>query len=91
MNENELFCNQQMILEQYFRFLASFVWEKAKELVEKERDCQRHQQNQSSILSSMMTGLAQLSLADKNYNNLHFLAPKGFLRKDVFVLKQSID
>lgn len=87
MNQSDLFSAQQLILEQYFKMMASFLWEKAKELVEKERDCQRHQQNQSSILSSMMTGLAQLSLADKNYHNLHFLAPKGFLRKDVFVFK----
>jgi hypothetical protein len=87
MNENELLSHEQSILEQYFQFIALFLWDKAKELVEKERDCQRSQhQNQSSILSSMMTALAQLSLADKNYINLNFLAPKGFLRKDVLVL-----
>ena len=85
MSDQSLFSSQQTILEQYFKHLSCFMWEKAKELVEKERDCQRHQHNQSSILSSMMTALAQLALADKNYINLNFLAPKGFLRKDVLV------
>ncbi|CAG2104046.1 unnamed protein product [Medioppia subpectinata] len=63
--------------------LRLFLWDKAKEVVEKERDSQRLQQNQSSIMCSMMTALAQMSVADKNYIHLHFLAPKGFLRKDV--------
>lgn len=83
MGDQNLLSGQENLMEQYFKYLSSFMWDKAKELVEKERDCQRHHHNQSSILSSMMTALAQLALADKNYVNLHFLAPKGFLRKDV--------
>ncbi|CAG2167433.1 unnamed protein product [Oppiella nova] len=79
----DVVSSQETILEQYFTLNAVFLWDKAKEMVEKERDSHRHQQNQSSIMSSMMTALAQLSLADKNYIHLHFLAPKGFLRKDV--------
>lgn len=81
--------HQQLILEKYNSLMGQFCWDKAKELVEKERDSHTSQRgghhHTSSIVSSMQTALSQLAQADKNYMSLNFLAPKGFLRKEVFV------
>lgn len=76
------------LLKQFFLYHSNFLWDKAKEYIERERDQFRatqqsiHGLSGHSILVSLMNALAQLTLADKNYLALQFLSSKVFQRKD---------
>lgn len=86
MDDKDLVLNRiQSLIENYSFTMSQFSWDKAKDMVEKERDILSNKNSFqiSYMVSSMLTALAQLSLAEKNYLSLNFLAPKGFLRKDV--------
>ena len=86
MDDKDLVFNRiQSLIENYSFTMSQFNWDKAKDMVEKERDILSNKNSFqiSYLVSSMLTALAQLSLAEKNYLSLNFLAPKGFLRKDV--------
>ena len=86
MDDKDLVLNRiQSLIENYSFTMSQFSWDKAKDMVEKERDILSNKNSFqiSYLVSSMLTALAQLSLAEKNYLSLNFLAPKGFLRKDV--------
>ena len=77
----------EQLLEQYFIYHTNFLWDRAKEYIEHERDAFRaaHHSHVSSILASMMSALIQLTLVDKNYLTLQFFSSKVFQRKDSFV------
>lgn len=77
----------EALMEQYLIFHTNFLWDKAKEFIEHERDTFRaaHQSHVSSILASLMNALSQLTLADKNYLTLQFFSSKVFQRKDSYV------
>lgn len=86
MDDKDLVFNRiQSLIQNYSFTMSQFNWDKAKDMVEKERDILSNKNSFqiSYLVSSMLTALAQLSLAEKNYLSLNFLAPKGFLRKDV--------
>lgn len=76
------------MLEQFFIFHTNFLWEPAKTYIERERDAFRASHHGhghgscSSVLSSLMGCLGQLTLADKNYLTLQFFSSKVFQRKD---------
>lgn len=74
----------ESVLEQFFILHTNFLWDKAKEYIERERDVFRagHHSHCSSILASLMNSLAALTLADKNYLTLQFFSSKVFQRKD---------
>lgn len=78
----------EALLKQFFLYHSNFLWDKAKEYIERERDQFRatqqsiHGLSGHSILVSLMNALAQLTLADKNYLALQFLSSKVFQRKD---------
>lgn len=67
-----------------------FGFERAKEIADKEKEqALKGHMHGSNCASSgftwviLTTATAQLALTEKGYMNLAFLAPKGFLRKDV--------
>jgi len=77
-------------LDNFWNELSIFSFERAKEMADKEKETAL--KTQSSHLGSsgfnwviLSTALSQLAFAEKAYTNLSFLAPKGFLRKDVNV------
>jgi len=86
-----------LTLDKFWGEVSIFSFEKAKEIAdkEKERALKTHvQTSQGSPTPSsnggggftwviLTTALAQLAFTEKAYVNLVFLAPKGFLRKDV--------
>ncbi|XP_071955184.1 KICSTOR subunit 2-like [Antedon mediterranea] len=71
---------EQSILEVYFVALGQYNYDRAKELVEKEREVVRSQSN-SSTWVSMLSMLSRLAVAEKNYASLTYLNPKWLFGK----------
>lgn len=77
--------------------VAIFSFDRGKEIAEKEKERALKNPGQSQQGSSsgftwviITNALAQLSQTEKAYVNLTFLAPKGFLRKDVSIVYSVI-
>lgn len=81
MECDDFLVKEQRVLELYFSNIGHFNYDKAKEIVEKERDglCKT---GANYLFSSVLTALSQMALAEKLYMSLQYLAPKSFLRKD---------
>ena len=74
---------EDTVLESYFVYISNFSHEKAKEVVEKERDVARV--SSGSSWSQLVSVLINLSNAEKTYHSLTFLIPRSgsvFLRKE---------
>ena len=74
---------EDTVLESYFVYISNFSHEKAKEVVEKERDVTRV--SSGSSWSQLVSVLINLSNAEKTYHSLTFLIPRSgsvFLRKE---------
>ncbi|KAK3576014.1 hypothetical protein CHS0354_014856 [Potamilus streckersoni] len=69
---------QEEILEHFFSLLSQFAFDKAKELVEKERDA--HKATFGSYWALMVHCLIQFASAEKSYMSLTFLEQKWFAR-----------
>ena len=76
--------NFEILLEQYFAYHSNFLWDKAKEFLETERDRlkARHPSCGASIVVALFNALSQLNLAEKNYMQLQFFSQKFLQRKD---------
>ncbi|XP_054720112.1 KICSTOR subunit 2-like [Uloborus diversus] len=81
-NAEDIISKQQAVLDDYFSLLGNFAFDKAKEFLEKEREAAVKNHSVAPFFSSALSAFAQLATAEKNYANLVFLGPKGFLRKD---------
>ncbi|XP_064480136.1 KICSTOR subunit 2-like [Ornithodoros turicata] len=79
MEEDEFFAYERGVLEAYFSALGRFNFDKAKEIVEKERDVTVKSLH---LFSCVLTALSQLAVAEKLYMSLQYVVPKSFLRKD---------
>ena len=74
---------EDSILESYFVYISNFSHDKAKEVVEKERDVARV--SSGSSWSQLVSVLINLANAEKTYHSLTFLIPRSgsvFLRKE---------
>lgn len=74
---------ENAILDSYFVYISNFSHDKAKEVVEKERDVARV--SSGSSWSQLVSVLINLSNVEKTYHSLTFLIPRSgsvFLRKD---------
>ena len=74
---------ENTILDNYFVYISNFSHDKAKEVVEKERDVARV--SSGSSWSQLVSVLISLSNVEKTYHSLTFLIPRSgsvFLRKD---------
>ena len=70
-------------LESYFVYISNFSHDKAREVIEKERDSSRG--SSGSSWSQLVSVLINLSTAEKTYHSLTFLTPRSgsvFLRKE---------
>lgn len=81
MDCDDFLAKEQKVLELYFSSLGHFNYDKAKEIVEKERDA-LFKTGANYLFSSVLTALSQMAVAEKLYMSLQYLAPKSFLRKD---------
>lgn len=80
-----------LLSDRFWAEMSVFTFERAKEIADKEKEqaLKSHMHGNNYCASSgftwviLTTAMAQLALAEKSYMNLAFLAPKGFLRKDV--------
>jgi len=79
MAENCSTKKEEQFLSSYFNSLAQSSFDKAKELVDKDRD---NGKNQNGIWHYLMGTLSQLAVTEKSYMSLLFLVPKSFLRKE---------
>jgi len=77
-------------VDRFWAEIGIFSFEKAKEIAEKEKEraLKTHVQTNQGSSSGftwviLTTAMGQIAFAEKAYVNLVFLAPKGFLRKDV--------
>jgi len=66
--------------------LCAFSFEEAKGLVEK----QGAQKNNDPLWGFLLQVVANITVVEKQYLNLSFLAPKGFLRKEVRQIQAKI-
>ncbi|XP_064652423.1 KICSTOR subunit 2-like isoform X2 [Lineus longissimus] len=73
---------EQALLESFFSCLSQFAYDKAKELMEKERD--GHKATFGSSWGLLMHSMANMAMNEKTYTSLVYLSPKWFGRKDVF-------
>jgi len=67
------------MLFQYFTHLSTFSYDRARELLEKERDCCK---GSGSKWQQFLSVLLQLCIAERQYTSLSFLQTRGFLRKE---------
>ena len=75
-------------LEIFFSYHSNFLWNKAKEYIERSRDSFKALQSahSTSVVVLFMNTLSQLTQIDKNYLSLQFFSTKVFHRKDSYVL-----
>lgn len=73
--------HEESFLKDFFAHVASLSFDKAKELVEQERESRL---GQSGPWGMLVTHLPQIAIAERSYGELGFLLTKnkGFLRKD---------
>ncbi|KAG8193816.1 hypothetical protein JTE90_029550 [Oedothorax gibbosus] len=81
-NAEDVISKQQTILDNFFNLLGSFMFDKAKEYLDKERELALKNHTVAPFFSSALAAFAALASAEKSYANFMFLGPKGFLRKD---------
>ncbi|XP_023236832.1 KICSTOR complex protein C12orf66-like isoform X2 [Centruroides sculpturatus] len=79
---DDLIIKEHTTLETFFQFLGQFAFDKAKDLIEKEKESIQKCHQANTIYLNLLSTLAQLAIAEKSYASLLFLVPKGFLRKD---------
>ena len=73
--------SKEELLETYFTFISNFSHDRAREVVEKEKEAART----GSSLSQLLGGLVTLAGAERQYLSLSFLLPRPssvFLRKE---------
>ncbi|CAL1537513.1 unnamed protein product [Lymnaea stagnalis] len=68
--------HEESILEHYFTLLSQASFDKAKELVDTEKD--GHKFSNAASWGEILQCLSQLATAEKNYSNLVFLGQKRF-------------
>ncbi|KAF0308699.1 KICSTOR complex protein C12orf66 [Amphibalanus amphitrite] len=68
------------LLDNISTLIGGFLYDKAKESLEREREATKL--SPVTSWNVLVNGLIQLSLAEKSYMSLMFLAHKSFLRKD---------
>ncbi|XP_074656671.1 KICSTOR subunit 2-like [Tubulanus polymorphus] len=73
-------CVEQSVLEEFFNLISCFMYDKAKDKVERERDS--HKANFGSSWGVMLNSLSHFSLAEKMYTSLVYLGLKWFGRKE---------
>jgi len=81
--ENSRMPKEESILENYFMFISNFSHDRAREVIEKEKELSRG--SSSSCWSQLLSVLLNLSTAEKTYHSLTFLSPRTgsvFLRKE---------
>ena len=74
---------EESILESYFLFISNFSHDRAREVIEKEKELSRS--SSSSCWTQLLSVLLNLSTAEKTYHSLTFLSPRTgsvFLRKE---------
>lgn len=71
-------AKEEGTLQQYFLLLSQFAFDKAKDLIEKEREA--HKASFGSSWALMVHTLTQFALAEKSYMGLGFLEQKWFGR-----------
>lgn len=79
---DDLMMKEHATLETFFQHLGQFAFDKAKDLIEKEKETIQKCHQATTIYVNLLSTLAQLAMAEKSYQSLLFLLPKGFLRKD---------
>jgi len=70
----------ETVLCPFFNHLSTFSFDRAKDLIEKEKEC--CVKGVSSRWTQFVSVLVQLCTAERLYVNLTFLQPRSFLRKD---------
>jgi len=70
---------KDLMLSSFFTYLATFNYDRARELMEKERDLSK---SLGTEWSHFVSVLLHLCTAEKQYTNLSFLQARGFLRKE---------
>ncbi|XP_059140751.1 KICSTOR subunit 2-like isoform X2 [Physella acuta] len=68
--------HEESVLEHYFVLVSQANYDKAKELVDNEKD--GHKFSNAAFWGETLQCLSQLAIAEKNYNNLVFLGQKRF-------------
>ncbi|KAG1664396.1 KICSTOR complex protein C12orf66 [Nymphon striatum] len=77
--------SEQAIIEAFFTELSCFNFDKAKDIVDKERELLKNGSSGNSvniIWLSLASALSLLAIMEKNYTSLAFLTTKRFLRSD---------
>ncbi|XP_071804317.1 KICSTOR subunit 2-like isoform X2 [Asterias amurensis] len=72
---------EQQFMDMYFTALSNFAYDRAKELVEQEKEAVRSQP-QLSLWGSLVNALSVLASAEKMYMHLAFFEQKWFVRRD---------
>ncbi|XP_069668591.1 KICSTOR subunit 2-like [Periplaneta americana] len=80
-NQYKMTDHEESFLKDFFTHVANLGFDKAKELVERERESRT---GQSGPWGMLVTHLPQIAMAERSYGELGFLVTKnkGFLRKD---------
>ncbi|KAJ9591916.1 hypothetical protein L9F63_001518 [Diploptera punctata] len=80
-SETTMTDHEESFLKDFFTHVANLGFEKAKELVERERESRS---GQAGPWGMLVTHLPQIAIAERSYGELGFLVTKnkGFLRKD---------
>lgn len=87
-------AKEESVLDAYFQLLSQFAFDKAKDLMDKEREI--HKASFGSSWALMVHTLGQFSIAEKTYMSLGFLEQKWFgrskdtLRNSYGVLLQEL-
>lgn len=74
---------EETVLKSYFIFISNFSHDKAREVIEKEKEQNRGAT--SSCWTQLLNTLISLSTTEKTYHSLTFLTPRTgsvFLRKE---------
>ncbi|OWF49740.1 UPF0536 protein C12orf66 homolog [Mizuhopecten yessoensis] len=78
-------AKEETFLENFFRLISQFSYEKARELADKEKD--NHKAAFASSWGLFMYSLTQFATAEKGYMSLAFLEHKGFFTRSKDTLK----